>query len=109
MREVVFVMRVKFLQSGGVVGVVRGCDLDTALLAPDDARELESLVRASGITASGEFRAENTAAARDLRLYEIRVESDTVNATVSFDDETLPEQARPLVSFLRRNAKPQAG
>ncbi|HEV8411405.1 MAG TPA: protealysin inhibitor emfourin [Gemmatimonadaceae bacterium] len=106
MREVVFVMRVKFLQSGGVVGAVRGCDLDTALLAPNDARELESLVRASGITASNDVRAP---AARDLRLYEIRVESDTVNATVTFDDETLPEQARPLVSFLRRNAKPQAG
>ena len=104
-REVVFVMRVRFTQSGGIVGAVRACDLDSARLAPDDARELESLVRASGIAASGEFLAP---AARDLRLYEIHVESDTVNATVTFDDETLPEQARPLVSFLRRNAKPQA-
>ncbi len=57
MREVVFVMRVKFLQSGGVVGAVRGCELDSARLAPDDARELESLVRDSGITESGEFLA----------------------------------------------------
>jgi hypothetical protein len=104
MREVVFVMRVRFTQSGGIVGAVRACDLDSSRLAPDDARELESLVRASGITVSGEFVAP---AARDLRLYEIQVESDSVNATVTFDDETLPEQARPLVSFLRRCAKPQ--
>ena len=104
MREVVFVMRVSFTQSGGIVGAVRVCDLDSARLAPDDARELESLVRASGISESGKFRAP---AARDLRLYEIQVASDTVNATVTFDDETLPEQARPLVSFLRRCAKPQ--
>jgi len=26
---------------------------------------------------------------------------------VTFDDQTLPDQARPLVSYLRRNAKPQ--
>jgi hypothetical protein len=105
MREVVFVMRVKFLQSGGVVGAVRGCELDSSRLAPDDARELESLVRESGLSESGEFR---SPAARDLRSYEIEVESDSVNVAVTFDDDTLPVQARPLVSFLRRNAKPQA-
>jgi emfourin len=98
-------MRVKFMQSGGIVGALRGCDLDSARLEPDDARELESLVGASGIIKSGESLAPG---ARDLRVYEIQVESEAINATVTFDDETLPEQARPLVSFLRRNAKPQA-
>lgn len=97
-------MRVKFLQSGGVVGVPRACEFDSARMPPDDARELESLVDASGLSASGEFI---TPAARDLRLYEIRVERDDASVAVTFDDETLPEQARPLVSFLRRNAKPQ--
>ncbi len=97
-------MRVKFLQSGGVVGVARGCELDSSRMPPDDAHELESLVHASGISASGEFI---TPAARDLRLYEIRVESGDASVAVTFDDETLPEEARPLVSFLRRNAKPR--
>jgi hypothetical protein len=105
-REVVFVMRVKFVQSGGVVGAMRGCDLDSARLAPSDARELESLVHSSGLAESGEFL---TPAARDLRQYEIQIANDSVNISVTFDDETLPEHARPLVSFLRRNAKPQAG
>ena len=104
MREVVFVMRVRFTQSGGIVGAVRACDLDSSRLAPDDARELESLVRESGLSKSGEFR---SAAARDLRSYEIQIENDSLNITVTFDDETLPAPARPLVSFLRRNAKPQ--
>ena len=97
-------MRVTFLQSGGVVGVVRGCELDSASLPPDDARELESLVLASGISASGEFLSPE---GRDLRLYEIRVDNGTDVATVTFDDRTLPERARPLVSYLRRNAKPR--
>lgn len=95
-------MRVTFLQSGGVVGAVRGCELDSSSLLPDDARELASLVRSSGITSSGEFLSPE---GRDLRLYEIRVENGTDIVAVTFDDGTLPEQARPLVSFLRRNAK----
>lgn len=96
-------MRVKFLQTGGVVGAVRGCELDSSTLPPEEARELASLVQASGIAASGEFL---SPAGRDLRLYEIQVESGADNVAVTFDDRTLPEQARALVSFLRRNAKP---
>jgi len=98
------VMRVTFLQSGGVVGAVRGCELDSSLLPPDEARELEALVRSSGLTASGEFLSPE---GRDLRLYEIRVEKGTNIVAVTFDDRTLPEDARPLVSLLRRNAKPR--
>jgi hypothetical protein len=100
------VMRVKFVQSGGVVGAVRGCELDSASLPPDEARELESLVRASGFADSGAFL---SPAARDLRQYEIRVESVAQTVTVTFDDGTLPERARPLVGYLRRNAKPRGG
>jgi hypothetical protein len=98
------VMRVKFVQSGGVVGAVRGCELEISALPPDDARELESLVQASGLSVSGEFV---TADARDLRRYAIEVARGADTIAVTFDDETLPERARPLVSFLRRNAKPQ--
>jgi hypothetical protein len=99
-------VRVTFVQSGGVVGVPRRCELDSSLLAPGDALELESLVAESGLVASGEFL---SARSRDLRLYEIQVESDTGSVSVTFDDQTLPERARPLLSFLRRNAKPRGG
>jgi hypothetical protein len=40
-------------------------------------------------------------------LYEIHVEGGAGSVAVTFDDHSLPERARPLVSFLRRNAKPQ--
>jgi hypothetical protein len=98
-------MRVRFVQSGGVVGASRGCDLESASLPPDEGRELESLVQASGLTASGTFL---TASGRDLRSYEIQIDNGANSLTVTFDDQTLPERARPLVSFLRRNANPQS-
>jgi hypothetical protein len=99
------VMRVKFVQSGGVVGAVRTCDIESSALPPDEARELESLVEASRLSASGEFL---SPAARDLRLYAIEFDRGAETIAVTFDDETLPAEARPLVSFLRRNAKPQS-
>jgi malate synthase len=98
------VMRVKFVQSGGVIGAVRGCELESSALPPDDARELELLVQESGLSVSGEFV---TAEARDLRRYAIEVERGAETVAVTFDDATLPERARPLVSYLRRNARPQ--
>lgn len=99
-------MRVTFVQSGGVVGAIRGCALDSASLPPREAGQLESLVRASGFAASGAHRSPG---GRDLRTYEIRVESDEGDVAVTFDDGTLPDRARPLVSFLRRNARPLGG
>lgn len=96
-------MRVRFVQSGGVAGVPRTCDLDTTTLPTDDARELASLVVESRLPAAGTFL---SPAARDLRSYEIHVESDAGSVAVTFDDHTLPERARPLVTFLRRNARP---
>lgn len=104
--EVTLTLRVKFVQSGGIVGAPRRCELESSRLPADDARELQSLVQASGLLESGEFLSPG---ARDLRLYEIQVESGAGIVAVTFDDRTLPEQARPLVSFLRRCAKPSDG
>jgi emfourin len=104
--EVSPTMRVKFVQSGGIVGSARACELDSSRLPADDARELHELVQASGILATGEFE-KLSSEGRDLRLYEIQVENGPAVVTVTFDDHTLPAQARPLVSFLRSKAKPQ--
>ena len=97
-------MRVRFVQSGGFVGGVRECELDSAAMPAGEARELESLVRASGIGVSGRF---TSPAGRDLRAYDIRVEEEGRAVAVTYDDETLPPEARPLVSFLRRIAAPR--
>jgi hypothetical protein len=48
-------MKVWFEESGGYAGLLRGCEIDTSALPPEKAKELEQLVKASGISASGEF------------------------------------------------------
>jgi hypothetical protein len=97
-------VRVTFVQSGGVVGARRACELDSSQLSRDEARELESLVTESQLLASGDHRSPR---GRDLRLYEIQVDNGAKTVSVTFDDLTLPERARPLVGFLRRKAKPR--
>jgi hypothetical protein len=98
-------MKVQFVQSGGLVGAVKGCEFDTAALAPDMIRELERLVQGSGISESGQFL---SAAERDLQQYEIAIEQGGRKVSVVFDDSSIPPSARPLLGFLKKHARPQA-
>jgi hypothetical protein len=95
--------RVSFTQSGGFVGVVRSCRIEVALLAAEERTSLEQLVAASGLEASCECLSENC---RDGRTYEIVIEHETKVVRAVFDETSLPEAARPLVSFLKARATP---
>ena len=100
-------MKVSFLQSGGFVGAPRGCDLDAAALEPNAAGELERLARESGLTASGTFL---SAAARDLKRYEIVIEGAGPGGEavrVTLDDSTVPAPAREFLAYLKRRSKPR--
>ncbi len=97
-------MKLCFLQSGGFAGLVKGADFDTAALAPAQAKELESLVQQSAIAASGEFLSN---AARDLHQYEITIEEGDRKISVTFDDANIPKSAKPLLGFLKKQARPK--
>ncbi|QEL15681.1 protealysin inhibitor emfourin [Limnoglobus roseus] len=96
-------MRVQFVQSGGYAGAVKGCELDTATLAPDAAQQLQKLVQDSGLSGSHESLSKT---GRDLGQYEITVEGHGPKIAVVLDDETLPAAAKPLVGFLKKNSRP---
>ncbi|MEI6255897.1 MAG: protealysin inhibitor emfourin [Planctomycetota bacterium] len=97
-------MRITFTQSGGFVGAFKGCELDTATLAPEDRREVEALVAGSGLTESSE---RSSAVARDQRQFEIVLEADSGRVQIVSDEGSLPEAARPLVAFLVARARPK--
>lgn len=98
-------MKIKFRQSGGYAGLRMGCELDTNLnlLTTDEAAQLESLVKTSGILQSKSHRSENTA---DLINYEITIETKEGTHQFTFDDLTLPESVVPLLDYLQSHAKP---
>ena len=97
-------MKVQFLQSGGFVGLVKGCEFDTAVIAPELTLELERLVSGSGISSSGEYVSDT---GRDLQQYEITIEDENGKVSVMFDDLTIPQPAKPLVGFLKKHARPK--
>ena len=97
-------MRVRLVQSGGFLGIVKSCEVDSSILGPEAAEDLERLVRASGISASGTYL---STTARDLQQYEITIEDDRGRLSVVFDDASVPEAARAMLGFLKERAKPQ--
>ncbi len=109
-------MKVSFLQSGGFAGVTKGCVVDSTLLEPKAATEIEKLVHDSGLKVSGTFL---SGTARDLSQYDIVVERDgqpgegmvqrpdSAAIRVVFDDTTVPAPARALLSYLKQRARPR--
>jgi hypothetical protein len=97
-------MKVRLVQSGGLLGIVKACELDSSELGPEAAGELERLVRGSGIAASGEHLSGN---GRDLYQYEITIEDGNTKLTVVFDDASVPPGARQMIGYLKRHARPE--
>ena len=96
-------MKITFRQSGGFMGRVRGCTVDTSALAAAERSHVEALVQASTLTASFSRQTEG---GRDRRQYEITIEHEAAHIHVVCDDGCLPEPARPLVAYLAGCAQP---
>lgn len=96
-------MKIRLVQSGGLLGIVKVSEIDSESLGAEAAEELERLVRGSGISTSGERLTE---AARDLYHYEITIEDGDRTLTVVFDDASLPQTARPMLGYLKQHARP---
>ena len=98
-------MIVRFTQSGGYAGLLKGCEIDTKTLPPEKAKEVEKLVKASGISAAGTFLSNSS---RDLFEYEITIKDGGSEISATYDDESLPSPAKPLIGYLKKCATPQS-
>ncbi len=96
-------MKIKFRESGGFAGLIRGCDIDTKQLSAQQTAELESLVTHSGIF---QRQGKATPNARDVFNYELVVETSQGTHRASFNDMNLPESAIPLLEYLQERAEP---
>ncbi len=95
-------MKVCYVQSGGFVGALKSCEVNTAELGQQEAEQLEKLVRDSGLSQSSSAV---SGQARDLKQYEITIEDETRAICVAFDDQNIPESARMLLGFLQKHAR----
>ncbi|WP_426139643.1 protealysin inhibitor emfourin [Pseudomonas sp. DWP3-1-2] len=96
-------MKVCLIQSGGVVGAIKSCEVNTSSLEEAEAQHLKQLVHDSGLIQSSRAVSEQ---ARDLKQYEITIEDEAHPICVVFDDQNVPPSARTLLGFLMQRAKP---
>jgi hypothetical protein len=96
-------LKIRYVQSGGFAGLIRGCVIDAASLAPKAAAVMKRLVGAAPLT---KLQTARTRGVADLLLHELEVETDAGTLRLSFDDLTLPKALKPLVAFLARRSKP---
>jgi emfourin len=97
-------VRVQFTQSGGFVGAIRECTLDTSSMQADEATTLETLVKNANLFSTpGEQR---SLTGRDLEDYQISIDDGHGDVTVVRDQSTLTAEAKALVAYLKKCAKP---
>lgn len=96
-------MKLSFRQTGGFMGLARGCNLDTNTLSQSEAAAIERLVADSEIQQSGDRR---SAQGNDLTTYEIVIERPDTRVSVKIDDMSLSPQVLPLVEYLQERSSP---
>jgi hypothetical protein len=98
-------MRLKFLQTGGFAGLVRGCELDTRNMEPHEAERLRQLVRESGVQ---QVAGKQPAGSKpDARTYEFSFEEDEgPRGKAVLTDSDLTDKASALIQFLRPHCRP---
>lgn len=96
-------MKIRYREAGGVTGLSRGCDIDTAAIPEDEARRVVALVEGAALKGT---RAEGPPGARDLVGYEIAIEGEEGRTVVRFDDASVPVTAEELLAYLQGRARP---
>jgi Emfourin len=93
--------KIRFRQSGGFAGLVRGCDVEFNVLDVADRAALERHAR-SGPTPVAPSEA------RDQIVYEIDIETDAGVRRLEFDETSIPKDLAPLVQALAQRSKPMS-
>ena len=96
-------MKVCLIQSGGFVGAIKRCEVDTTTLEQPEAETVRRLVEESGLQQSGQALSSE---ASDLKQYELTIEDETRAICLTFDDHNVPQAARQLLGYLQKRAAP---
>ena len=91
--------KIRFRQSGGFAGLVRGCDVEFNELDVAFRKALERYA-GSGPTPVAPSKA------RDQIVYEIEMETDAGVRRLEFDEASVPNDLASLVQTLAQRSKP---
>lgn len=95
-------MKVSYKRTGGFAPIPVSCSLDTDTCSTEEAQELKRLVAVSGIMMASSMK---SPIARDVRLHTLNIDDNGTIKEVSWDDVSIPAEARPLVQFMQERAR----
>ncbi len=95
-------MKLYFTKSGGFAPIFQGCRFDSAQDRQAECKELEELVRASGIMQETSKRVPQ---ARDVFYYTFEIELDGQKQELTFDQLSVPDSCKQLLEFLLCRSK----
>ena len=96
--------KIRFRQTGGFAGLVRGCDVDLEAMTPKQHAEVERLIASSGLATTPATKSK--AKGRDLMQYEITIESASGTTRADLTDLDLDDKLEPLMAFLQKRSGP---
>ena len=100
-------VKVRFRQSGGFAGLIRGQEITAADSSPEELQRLERMLRESGLAeraASGGASTPPMSAA--LIQYDLEIETSAGTRHVVLTDDDLDARTQPLIEFLQKRSKP---
>lgn len=95
------IVRIRFRQSGGFAGLVRGCEITGKQLT---AAEQRALARHLASPKGG--AADRSSGARDLLNYELEVQTDAGTTRLQFDEAGAPDDLAALIERLQSLSAP---
>ena len=100
-------LKVRFRQSGGFAGLIRGREITAADASPEELQRLEHLLNASGLAerAAG-AGAKTPPKSTDLIQYDLEIETSAGIRYVVLTDDDLDDRTEPLIQFLQKRSKP---
>jgi hypothetical protein len=97
-------LRISFERSGGFAGITMKTAVDEKDLALDEAQKLRKLIEeADFFNLSGKMMARSPQP--DRFQYELRLEENDRQHTVTMSEEALPQKLKPLVNWLMEKAR----
>ncbi len=96
-------MRLKFVQSGGYAGLIKGCEIDTSTLKGSTVSSLHFLIN---IIRTNKKMNDIRSDIVDQFNYELEIVEGKKIFQITCNEESLPKELEPLITYLKKKSKP---
>ena len=100
-------LRLRFRQSGGFAGLIRGQEIVAADSSPEELQRLEHVLKESGLAERADVGGARTPpTSADLIQYDLEIETNAGTRHVVLTDDDVDDRTEPLIRFLQQGSKP---